>query len=185
MTQTRLIRICARGLTTASTMAAVSNAVRVTRLIHMCDVTDLYVWRDSFICVTWLIHMCDEPHSYVTWLRQRLIHLCAIELTTASTMAAAVNAVRVTWLIHMYACGAEQGNLSHTNNSVLSAHVLYHTTHITWLFSHVTRLFWRFAGLFCFFGGLCWAQFFWLAQFFWHNTYEASFRAYGGCFRPL
>ena len=45
-------------------------------LIHMCDVTHLYVRQDSFICATWLIHMCDMTHSYVrhdscicaTWL---------------------------------------------------------------------------------------------------------------------
>jgi len=40
--------------------------VRVTRLIHTCDMTHSYVpyryhmWRDSF--------MCDVTHSYVTWL---------------------------------------------------------------------------------------------------------------------
>ena len=46
------------------------------QLIHICDVTRSYVWRDSFICVTWLMHMCDATHSYVwrdsficvTWL---------------------------------------------------------------------------------------------------------------------
>jgi len=30
-----------------------------------CDMTQLYVWNDSFICVTWLIHMCDMTHSCV------------------------------------------------------------------------------------------------------------------------
>jgi len=37
-----------------------------------CDMTHLYVrkylihvWHDSFIRVTWLIHMCDMPHSFV------------------------------------------------------------------------------------------------------------------------
>ena len=38
----------------------------------MCDMTHLYVWHDSFICVTWLIHMCDMTHSCVPWL----IHMC-------------------------------------------------------------------------------------------------------------
>jgi len=54
----------------------------VTWLIHMCDVTHSYVWRDSFICVTWLIHRCDMTHSCVwhdsfigvTWL----IHMCDV-----------------------------------------------------------------------------------------------------------
>jgi len=34
-------------------------------LIHMCNMTHLYVWHDSFICVAWLIHMCYLTHSYV------------------------------------------------------------------------------------------------------------------------
>ena len=37
----------------------------VINLIHMCDMTQSYVWHDSFICVTWRIHMCDMTHSYV------------------------------------------------------------------------------------------------------------------------
>ena len=45
-------------------------------LLHMCDVTHSYAWRDSFICVPWLIHMRDVNHLYVwhdsficvTWL---------------------------------------------------------------------------------------------------------------------
>ena len=35
----------------------------------MRDMT-LCVWHDSFMCVTWLIHVCDTTHSYVwreTW----------------------------------------------------------------------------------------------------------------------
>ena len=31
----------------------------------MCDMTPLYVWHDSFICVTWLVHLCDMTHSSV------------------------------------------------------------------------------------------------------------------------
>jgi len=45
-------------------------------LIHMCGMTHLDVWLDSFTYVTWLIHMCDMTHSHVwhdssicvTWL---------------------------------------------------------------------------------------------------------------------
>ena len=32
-------------------------------LIHMCDITHLHVWHESFICVTWLIRMYDMAHS--------------------------------------------------------------------------------------------------------------------------
>jgi len=31
----------------------------------MWDLTHIYVWRDSYICVTWLIHMWDVTHTYV------------------------------------------------------------------------------------------------------------------------
>jgi len=52
------------------------SCIRVTWLIHTCDMTHSYVWHDSFIRVTWLIRTCDMTHSYVwhdsfvhvTWL---------------------------------------------------------------------------------------------------------------------
>jgi len=34
----------------------------VTWLIYTCDMTHLYVWHDSFICVTWLIYTFDMTH---------------------------------------------------------------------------------------------------------------------------
>jgi len=39
--------------------------IRVTWLIHVCDMTHSCVWHDSFMCVTWLIHGCDMTHSHV------------------------------------------------------------------------------------------------------------------------
>jgi len=36
----------------------------VTWLIYWCNVTRWFVWYDSFVCVTWLIHTCDVTHSY-------------------------------------------------------------------------------------------------------------------------
>jgi len=53
-----------------------SMRTKILWLIYMCDMTHLYVWHDSCICVTWLIHICDMIHSYVwhdsflcrTWL---------------------------------------------------------------------------------------------------------------------
>jgi len=55
-----------------------------TWLRHLCDMTHLYVWNNSFICVIWLIRMwltrmCDMTHS----------HVCNDTFT------------RVTWLIDM------------------------------------------------------------------------------------
>jgi len=38
---------------------------KALHLVHMCDMTHLDVWHDSFTCVTWLIHTCDMTHSRV------------------------------------------------------------------------------------------------------------------------
>jgi len=84
----------------------------VTWLIHMCDVTHSYVWRDSFICVTWLIHMCvtcliqmcDVTHSYVWRVSficvMWLIHMCDV----SHPYVWRDSFICVTWLIHMCAC---------------------------------------------------------------------------------
>jgi len=71
----------------------------VTLFICMCDVTHLYVWRDSFTCVTGLIYMCDMTHLLV-WhdsftCTTGLIYLCDILVWHDSF-------TRVTWLIYMY-----------------------------------------------------------------------------------
>jgi len=41
--------------------------VYVTWFIHTCDVTCLYVWRNSFICVTWLIHTPIHRSNYTCY----------------------------------------------------------------------------------------------------------------------
>ena len=72
-------------------------------LIHMCDMTPAYVWRDSFICLTWLRHMCDMTHSCVchdscirvTWL------ILACDMTRAYVWYD--SCIRVTWRLHMCA----------------------------------------------------------------------------------
>ena len=56
------------------------TVAQLTWLLHMCDMTQSYVWHDSFICVTWLLHMCDMTQSYV-WHG---------------------SFIRVTWLIHTW-----------------------------------------------------------------------------------
>jgi len=65
----------------------------VTWLIHMCDMTQSYVWHDSFTCVTWLIHICDMTH-----------HMC--DMTHSHVCQDWCNLRRdsfiyVTWLIYM------------------------------------------------------------------------------------
>ena len=51
-----------------------------SRVSYRCDLTDLYVWRVSFICVTWHIQICGVVHLYV-WFNlficiTCLIHVC-------------------------------------------------------------------------------------------------------------
>ena len=88
----------------------------VTRLIHVCDMTHLYVscdgsyewhvssmyvWYDAFMRVIWLIHVCDVTHAYewhdsfacVTWL----IHMCGMN----HSYVWHDSFICVTWLIHM------------------------------------------------------------------------------------
>ena len=65
----------------------------VTWLIDICDMTHSYVWHDSFICVTWLTHMCDMTHSYV-W---HVAFLCDM----AYSYVWHDSFICVTWLIHM------------------------------------------------------------------------------------
>ena len=72
----------------------------VTWLIHMCDMTHSYVWHDSFICVTWLIRMCDMTHSCV-WhdsfiCLTCIMHMC--DLTSSYLWHASF--IRVTWILH-------------------------------------------------------------------------------------
>jgi len=75
--------------------------IRVTRLIHTCDMTHSFVWHDAFIRVTWFIHTCDMTHSYVwhdafirvTWL----IHTC--DMTHSYVWHDSL--IRVTRLVHM------------------------------------------------------------------------------------
>ena len=40
-----------------------------------CDMTDWYVWFDALICVTWLIHMCDVTYLYVPTLQLAVLSL--------------------------------------------------------------------------------------------------------------
>ena len=73
----------------------------VTWLIHMCDITSPYVWHDSFRRVTSPIHMCDMTHSYVwhdsficvTWLSH------TSDMTSPYTWHNSITCV--TWLMHM------------------------------------------------------------------------------------
>jgi len=43
------------------------SSVCILWLFCVCDMSHLHVWYDAFIRVTLLIHMCDVKHSYVYW----------------------------------------------------------------------------------------------------------------------
>jgi len=45
----------------------------MTWLIHMCDVTHSYVWRDSSIYMTWLVHVWHKSCIRVIW-HTKLMH---------------------------------------------------------------------------------------------------------------
>ena len=59
--------------------------LRVTWLVHMCDMSRSYVWHYRFTRVTCLVFACDMTHSYLAWF----IHMCHVLF------------LRVTWLVHM------------------------------------------------------------------------------------
>jgi len=59
-----------KWVTTHIWMSQATNAgcrvcIRVTWLVHMCDMTRSFVWHDSFTAfVTWLVHsICDMTHT--------------------------------------------------------------------------------------------------------------------------
>ena len=127
--------------------------MRVTWLIHMCDVTHscvrrdsfmcvtwlIHVWRDSFICVTWLIHMCDMTYSYV-WHESFICVLWLIHMTHSNVWHDSFKWVTwlihawhdsfiyVTWLIHM--CGMTHSHAWHDSFTCATWLILiYDMTH--------------------------------------------------------
>jgi len=99
--------------------------IRVTWLMHMCDLTHSYVWHESFICmtrpndwdlrefcssgcvwhdsfirVTWLIHMCDMTQSYLwhdLFMRSAALDVCGMPHSHVWRDSF----ICVTWLSHM------------------------------------------------------------------------------------
>jgi len=109
----------------------------------MCDMTNSYVWHDSFICVTWLTHMCDMPHSYachdslicVAWL----FHLCAMTHSYEWHNPC----IYVTWLIHTCAmilshtCDMTHSYVCH--DSLICVAWLFHVCAMTHLYEWITH----------------------------------------------
>jgi len=78
----RSSRSLPRGKSCVSTRLCCWNVwhnsfICVTWLIHMCDMTHLFVWHASIICVTCLNYMCDMTHSYV-WHASFICVTCLI-----------------------------------------------------------------------------------------------------------
>jgi len=50
----------------------------VTWLIHMCDMTHPYVWRDSFVCVIWLIIISTNSAEYSMLFAESIMSYVAL-----------------------------------------------------------------------------------------------------------
>jgi len=46
---------------------------QISWAIHVCDITHLHVWYDSFTCVIRLIHTCDMTHSHCDMTHSNLL----------------------------------------------------------------------------------------------------------------
>jgi len=83
--------------------------LRVTWLVHTCDMTRSYVWHDSFISVTWLFHRCDMTHSVIAlaiWNAYGADFTC--DMTRSYVWHDSF--IRVTWLVHT--CGMTHSVIS-------------------------------------------------------------------------
>ena len=91
----------------------------VMLLIHTCDMTHSYVWRDSFIRVIWLIHTCDMTHSYV-WHDS---FIPAPDSISVLSLLVRDSFICVPWHIHIF-------------GTTWCIHMLWHDAFlcVTWLF---------------------------------------------------
>ena len=104
-------------------LVASSSGICVTWLIHMCDMTHSFVWRDSFICGTWrkalylntfsnareassrhrLVSVWHDSFICVPWR----IHMCSM----THSYVWHDSSICVTWLIHV--CDMSHAYASH------------------------------------------------------------------------
>jgi len=82
----------------------------VASLMHIRDMTHVYVRHDPFICVTWLVHMCDMTHSYILYALLAVVYALLIAKLYLRDMALYTwhdshmwhdQIICVTWLIHI------------------------------------------------------------------------------------
>ena len=91
-------------------------------LVYMCDMTRVYVWHDSFICVTWLIYMHDMIHPYtkreMDWGVESVLRVCCHVLRC--TQCVHLNPCRCSYMksyvcyksCHTYECAVRIWNVS-------------------------------------------------------------------------
>jgi len=67
-------------------------------LIHICEMTHLYVCHDSFIYAPWLIHVCAMTHSYVCHDTLQCINTSAHRCTFPPSQMCHDSFICVLWL---------------------------------------------------------------------------------------
>jgi len=110
-----------------------------TWLIHMCDMSHLYVWHDSFICVTCRIHMCDMIDSpgpslqhaatHCNTLQHPATHCSTLQHTAAHFNTLQHNVTYCNTLQHTAAhCNTLQHTATHCNTLQTHCNTLQHMT---------------------------------------------------------
>ena len=91
--------------------------IYVTCPIHVCDMTHSYVRHDPCIYVTWRIHMRDMTDAHLTWFIHVLnkTHLCTQLLQREHSHMWHDSFICVTWLIHM--CDMTHSYVWHVTHS--------------------------------------------------------------------
>jgi len=141
--------------------------IRVTRRIHTCDMTHLYMWHDASINVTWQIHACEictsahtdihtRTHTYMnTDIHKHIYtHIYAHRYTqthirthvhtrTQPLPYGLLTFIRLTWLIHT--CDITYSYMSHdvfihTYKIHTHIHRLIHTCVPTHSYTHTQPL---------------------------------------------
>jgi len=72
------------------------SCVCMTRLVYTYNITRLYVWHDSFICVMWLIKTCMIRTMCATWRIHKCVmtHAHALPRSAVHCSALQLGAVR-------------------------------------------------------------------------------------------
>jgi len=108
----------------------------VTSRIYVCDMTHLWVGRDSFMCVTkhiaecdmtrlWVIYACDITHLLM-WHASSMSETWLIHASDDSCMS-------VIWLIYVCAVWNIQAYIFPQKKIIQKQFYEYHVTHSLWM----------------------------------------------------